>query len=69
MVRKAPTGQEGAVQCTVFGDEGSDRSGGRCTVKRAPIGQEGAVWWGERRQVKRALYGEEVLYDEEGTIR
>ena len=36
-------------------------------MKRAPIGQEGAVWWGEHRQVRRALYDEElrrVLYDE-----
>ena len=29
-------------------------------MKRAPRGQEGAVWWGERRQVRRALYGEEL---------
>ena len=30
------------VRRALYGDEGSDRSGGRCTVKRAPTGQEGA---------------------------
>ena len=29
-------------------------------MKRAARGQEGAVWWGERRQVRSALYGEEL---------
>ena len=46
-------------------------------MKRAPGDQEGAVWWGEHRQVRRALYddwrgteeGAAVLCDEEDTDR
>ena len=72
-MRRAPTGQESAER-----EDVPDRSGWlrlvrrALNVKRAPTGQESAVWWRERRQIRRALYGEElrrVLYDEDGTIR
>ena len=50
----------GARTAKVIGAHLASRSGGRCIVRRAPTGQDGAGWWRERRQVKRALYGEEL---------
>ena len=36
------------------------------SVKRVPTSQQGAVWWGERRQVRRAPCGEEDAIRREG---
>ena len=38
-------------------------------MNRVPTSQQGAVWWGERRQVRRAPLVRMMLYDEKGTIR
>ena len=51
-----------------YGEEGAHRSGGRCTVKRAPTGQEGAKCEeGAERSGGRCMVGRAPT-DQEGAV-